>query len=123
MQSYALDSLTSDASIMGNASQPKVAMKELFAVPMLRADGTPGTARKLPPVELLQRNEATRSRWYAPAHEPHETFAPLPQRDRLGIPRRRIKYSAYDAKACWHLMEELRLRLTVGTRRVLGQPS
>lgn len=60
-------------------------MKELFGVPKLKKDGSPGKERVLAPVEVLQRDATTRDRW--------------------------IEYSTYDAEGTWMLREQLEERL------------
>lgn len=47
----------------GDATSSKVPMKEIFSVPKLKKDGTPGKERILPPVETLQREEQWRNAW------------------------------------------------------------
>lgn len=56
-------------------------MKEIFSVPKLKKDGTPGKTMLLPPVEELQMGEDTREQW--------------------------IEYSVYDSESTWELREVL----------------
>jgi DNA polymerase-1 len=77
---YSLEALTDE--LLGRR---KVPMKELFGVPVLKKDGTPGKKVELPPVDELQTNPLTRSEW--------------------------IGYSVYDAQGTWLLYENLRRRL------------
>ena len=60
-------------------------MKELFGVPVLKKDGTPGKKVELPPVDELQTNPLTRDEW--------------------------IAYSIYDSQGTWLLHEQLRSQL------------
>ena len=73
---YGLEALTN--SILERRKKP---MKEIFGVPRLRKDGTPGSLVDVPPVEVLQRDPRFRVQW--------------------------IIYSAYDAEGTWLLREEL----------------
>lgn len=77
---YSLEGLTSD--LLNRRKKP---MKEIFGVPRLRKDGTPGSIVDIPPVELLQRDPRFRQAW--------------------------IMYSAYDAEGTWQIREELQNRL------------
>lgn len=74
---YSLEILTDE--LLGRR---KVPMKELFGVPALKKDGTPGKKLEMPPVEELQTNPLTRFEW--------------------------IEYSVYDAQGTWLLHEELK---------------
>ena len=78
---YSLESLTED--LLG---QRKVPMKEIFGVPRLRKDGTPGAIIDLPAIEVMQRDPQFRENW--------------------------IKYSAFDAKSTYNLYQHLREKLT-----------
>ncbi|KAA0167896.1 hypothetical protein FNF31_00224 [Cafeteria roenbergensis] len=73
---YGLESLSAD--LLGHR---KVPMKERFAVPKLKKDGTPGKDTLLPPVDEIQLDPAMRAEW--------------------------IDYSTYDAEATWRLREVL----------------
>ena len=77
---YSLESLTEDL-----LKERKIPMKEIFGVPRLRKDGTPGAIIDLPPIEVMQRDPRFR-----------ENF---------------IRYSAFDAKSTYNLYEYLRSRL------------
>lgn len=77
---YSLESLTED--LLG---QRKVPMKEIFGVPRLRKDGSPGAIIDLPAIEVMQRDPKFRENW--------------------------IKYSAFDAKSTYNLYEFLRKKL------------
>lgn len=77
---YSLEALT--AELIGRRKKP---MKELFGVPRLRKDGSEGSLVDLPPVEVMQRNPKSRTRW--------------------------IEYSCYDAQGTWLIRQELRRRL------------
>lgn len=63
----------------------QVSMKELFGVPLMKKDGTPGRKLEMPPVEELQRAPMTRPDW--------------------------IQYSAYDSQGTWLLHDRLRREL------------
>ena len=80
LSGYSLEALTDE--LLGRR---KVPMKEIFGVPVLKQDGTPGKKIELPPVEELQVNPLTRDDW--------------------------IGYSVYDAQGTWLLHDELRRRL------------
>jgi len=73
---YSLEALTTDL-----LEYKKTAMKEIFGVPRMRKDGSEGTIRDIPPIEVMQRD---------PTHR--EKF---------------IEYSAIDAKSTWDLHEVL----------------
>ena len=60
-------------------------MKDLFGIPKLKADGTPGKVLELPSVQFLQRSRQHRPDW--------------------------VKYAAHDAKVTYYLREELHHRL------------
>ena len=77
---YSLEALTEEL-----LQRRKVPMKEIFGVPKLKRDGTPGKLVELPPIAELQTNPLTRTEW--------------------------IEYSVYDAQGTWLLHEELRRRL------------
>jgi hypothetical protein len=77
---YSLESLTED--LLG---QRKVPMKEIFGVPRLRKDGSPGAIIDLPAIEVMQREPKFRENW--------------------------IKYSAFDAKSTYNLYEFLKRKL------------
>ncbi|CAM9543134.1 unnamed protein product [Scytosiphon promiscuus] len=66
--------------------QRKTPMKQLFGVPKMKKDGTPGSMLVLPPIDEIQTNPTMRARF--------------------------IEYSAYDAQATWlvhrSLMQKLR---------------
>jgi len=69
---YSLEALTDE--LVGRRKTPMI---ELFGIPVLKKDGTPGKKLELPPVEELQNNPATRGDW--------------------------IGYSVYDAQGTWLL--------------------
>lgn len=73
---YSLAALTSELFDVG-----KVPMKELFGVPRLRQDGSPGSIIDIPPVEVLQRDPKFRSKF--------------------------IDYSCDDAEGTWNLHMKL----------------
>eukprot|EP00471_Norrisiella_sphaerica_P011153 CAMPEP_0184502572 /NCGR_PEP_ID=MMETSP0113_2-20130426/50732_1 /TAXON_ID=91329 /ORGANISM="Norrisiella sphaerica, Strain BC52" /LENGTH=1086 /DNA_ID=CAMNT_0026891819 /DNA_START=240 /DNA_END=3500 /DNA_ORIENTATION=- len=77
---YSLEALTLD--LIGRR---KVPMVEIFGVPRLKKDGSPGKILDLPPVEELQNKPETREKW--------------------------IEYSAYDAEGTWLLHRELMAKL------------
>ncbi|KAF0714795.1 Aste57867_3682 [Aphanomyces stellatus] len=77
---YSLEALSAD--LMARRKKP---MKELFGVPKLKKDGTPGAVRLMPLVEELQRFPEFRDRW--------------------------IRYSAYDAECTWFLHKVLQHKL------------
>eukprot|EP00934_Nitzschia_sp_Nitz4_P000646 Nitzschia sp. Nitz4//scaffold76_size158648//152025//155439//NITZ4_002573-RA/size158648-snap-gene-0.316-mRNA-1//-1//CDS//3329557926//646//frame0 len=85
---YSLEALTSE--LLSFTKRP---MKELFGVPRLRKDGTPGSIIDIPPVEVLQRDPRFRSNF--------------------------IKYSCDDAEGTWMLhevlVEKLKSKLWVTT--------
>lgn len=56
-------------------------MKELFSLPKLKQDGTPGKERYIPPLDDVQRSAEWREMW--------------------------IGYSTYDAEGTWYLRNEL----------------
>lgn len=57
-------------------------MKEIFGVPRMRKDGTPGSLVDVPPIEVLQRDPRFRKNF--------------------------ILYSCYDAEGTWRLHEKLK---------------
>ncbi len=73
---YSLEALT--AELLGMRKRP---MKEIFGVPRLRKDGTPGSILDVPPIEVLQRD-------------------PRFRKDFVG-------YSCYDAVGTWGLHQKL----------------
>ncbi|ETV97295.1 hypothetical protein H310_09644 [Aphanomyces invadans] len=77
---YSLEALSAD--LMERRKKP---MKELFGVPKLKKDGTPGKERLVPLVEELQRFPEFRERW--------------------------IRYSVYDAECTWFLHKVLQHKL------------
>lgn len=77
---YSLESLTEH--LMDQRKRP---MKEIFGVPKLRKDGTPGKEVTLPSVRELQRSPDSRARW--------------------------IRYSTYDAESTWYLHQLLKRKL------------
>ncbi|CAK4855963.1 unnamed protein product [Aphanomyces euteiches] len=77
---YSLEALSAD--LMHRRKKP---MKELFGVPKLKKDGSPGKERLLPLVQELQRFPEFRERW--------------------------IRYSVYDAECTWFLHQILRHKL------------
>jgi len=76
LKGYSLEALT--ANIVGRRKKP---MKEIFGVPRLRKDGTPGSIVDIPPIEVMQRDHRFRKSW--------------------------ILYSAYDAEGTWLLQQKL----------------
>ena len=74
--SYSLEALT--AELLSMRKRP---MKEIFGVPRLRKDGTPGSIIDVPAIEILQRDPKFRSNF--------------------------ILYSCYDAEGTWRLHEKL----------------
>ncbi len=84
---YSLADLSKDDTLMRayssntNLDRAKVSMKDLFGKPNMKKDGTAGKLEVVPPVEELQVGEETRKYW--------------------------IDYSAFDAKATWHLYKAL----------------
>ncbi len=75
-QGYSLEALTSELLLLR-----KKPMKELFGVPRLRRDGTPGVQLDVPRVEVLQRDPQFRVNF--------------------------IEYSCFDAEGTWLLHEKL----------------
>ncbi|KAL3922519.1 MAG: hypothetical protein SGILL_002159 [Bacillariaceae sp.] len=73
---YSLEALT--AEMLNMRKRP---MKEIFGVPRMRKDGTPGSLVDIPPVEVLQRDPRFRTKF--------------------------IQYSCYDALGTWQLHESL----------------
>eukprot|EP00536_Pseudo-nitzschia_multiseries_P000650 jgi/Psemu1/249814/estExt_Genewise1Plus.C_80101 len=73
---YSLEALTSE--LLGLRKRP---MKEIFGVPRIKKDGTPGSILDVPPIEVLQRDPRFR-----------ENF---------------IAYSCYDAVGTWNLHQRL----------------
>lgn len=74
---YSLESLTNE--LLGIRKRP---MKEIFGLPRLRKDGTPGSLVDIPPVEVLQRDPRFRQKF--------------------------IDYSCYDALGTWNLHAKLK---------------
>jgi DNA polymerase-1 len=91
---YGLAALSAAPELVGDgpdAVRGKVSMKRLFGMANTKKDGTPGKLTVLPPVEELQRGEATRWRW--------------------------VNYSAWDARSTWELhaaLEEKLCEMPVG---------
>jgi hypothetical protein len=79
-EGYSLEALT--ANILEMRKRP---MKEIFGVPRLRKDGTPGSMVDVPAIEILQRDPKFRKNF--------------------------ILYSCYDAEGTWRLHEKLKERL------------
>ena len=77
---YGLEALTEAFT-----DRRKKPMKEIFGVPRLRKDGSPGSIVDLPPVEVMQRDPKFRVNW--------------------------ILYSAYDAEGTWLIREKLQEKL------------
>ena len=77
---YSLEALTED--LLGRRKKP---MKEIFGVPKLKKDGTPGAIIELPSIEDMQRKREFRGKF--------------------------IAYSAYDAEGTWLIRDELQRRL------------
>nr|BBI54964.1 plastid-targeted DNA polymerase [Bigelowiella natans] len=77
---YSLEALTMDL-----VGRRKIPMIEIFGIPKLKKDGTPGKILELPAVEELQSNPNTSAQW--------------------------IEYSAYDAEGTWLLHRELTTKL------------
>ena len=73
---YSLEALTDE--LLGMRKRP---MKEIFGVPRLRKDGTPGSILDIPPIEVLQRDPRFRKKF--------------------------IDYSCYDAVGTWKLHQRL----------------
>lgn len=73
---YSLEALTSE--LLGTRKRP---MKELFGVPKLRRDGTPGAMVEIPPIHVLQRDPRFRYNF--------------------------IEYSCYDAESTWQIHQKL----------------
>ena len=73
---YSLEALT--AELLGMRKRP---MKEIFGVPRIRKDGTPGSILDIPPIEVLQRDPRFREKF--------------------------IAYSCYDAVGTWRLHQQL----------------
>ena len=73
---YSLEALTSE--LLGLRKRP---MKEIFGVPRIKKDGTPGSILDVPPIEVLQRDPRFRSNF--------------------------INYSCYDAVGTWRLHQQL----------------
>ena len=74
---------TADGKTSGEtADDRKTNMKEIFGVPKKRKDGTDGKVKLVPPVEVLQRDPAHRTKW--------------------------IEYSAKDARMTWELRRVLK---------------
>ena len=80
LSGYSLEALTNE--LVGRRKAP---MKELFGVPVMRSDGTPGKTISMPPVEELQNSPLSRPEW--------------------------IQYSCYDSQGTWLLHEQLSNRL------------
>lgn len=77
---YSLEALTEE--LVGRRKRP---MKEIFGIKRLRKDGSEGSIIDLPPVEVMQRDPAYRSKW--------------------------IEYGCYDAQGTFLIHKELRKRL------------
>jgi len=73
---YSLEALTAD--LLNMRKRP---MKEIFGVPRLKKDGTPGSLVDIPPLDVLQRDPRFREKF--------------------------IEYSCYDAEGTWKLHETL----------------
>ncbi|KAL3924313.1 MAG: hypothetical protein SGILL_001123 [Bacillariaceae sp.] len=73
---YSLEALT--AELLNMRKRP---MKEIFGVPRIKKDGTPGSLVDVPPVEVLQRDPKFRKNF--------------------------IQYSCYDALGTWQLHQSL----------------
>ena len=73
---YSLEALTE--SLLRRRKKP---MKEIFGVPRLRKDGTPGSLVDVPPIEVMQRDPRFRKNF--------------------------ILYSCYDAEGTWQLHSKL----------------
>jgi hypothetical protein len=73
---YSLEALT--AELLNMRKRP---MKEIFGVPRIKKDGTPGSLVDVPPVDVLQRDPRFRKNF--------------------------IQYSCYDALGTWQLHEKL----------------
>jgi len=73
---YSLEALT--AELLNRRKRP---MKEIFGVPRIRMDGTPGSLVDVPPVDVLQRDPRFRANF--------------------------INYSCYDAEGTWLLHQSL----------------
>ena len=92
-------------------------MKELFGVPKLKADGTPGKLVELPPVQELQENPMTRTEYRdaCASHPPAAGAGQAADAASAHAPSSRalrwIEYSVYDAQGTWLLHEELVRRL------------
>ncbi|CAM9468731.1 unnamed protein product [Chrysoparadoxa australica] len=71
--------------LLSEKGQVKTSMKEIFGVPKLKKDGTPGAILMLPPMDELQRDPQFRPDW--------------------------IKYSAKDAEVTWLVRQELQKKL------------
>eukprot|EP00466_Bigelowiella_natans_P014472 jgi/Bigna1/33896/e_gw1.3.190.1 len=76
---------TLEALTMDLVGRRKIPMIEIFGIPKLKKDGTPGKILELPAVEELQSNPNTSAQW--------------------------IEYSAYDAEGTWLLHRELTTKL------------
>lgn len=77
---YSLEALTDD--MLNRRKKP---MKEIFGVPRLKKDGTPGSLIDIPNVEVMQRDPRFRAKW--------------------------IVYSCYDAEGTYYLREVLQKKL------------
>ena len=73
---YSLEALTSE--LLGSRKRP---MKEIFGVPRIKKDGTPGSILDIPPIEVLQRDPRFRKDF--------------------------ISYSCYDSEGTWNLHSHL----------------
>ena len=73
---YSLEALTDE--LLGMRKRP---MKEIFGVPRIRKDGTPGSILDIPPIDVLQRDPKFRKNF--------------------------IDYSCYDAVGTWNLHQKL----------------
>jgi DNA polymerase-1 len=77
---YSLEALTDD--MLNRRKKP---MKEIFGIPRLKKDGTPGSLIDLPKIEVMQRDPRFRAKW--------------------------IVYSSYDAEGTYFLREVLQKKL------------
>ena len=87
---YSLEALTDE--LLGRRKTP---MKEIFGVPKLRKDGTPGSLVEIPDVRTLQTEPQHRRDW--------------------------IRYSAYDAEGTWFLRERLEENLRAMEWQPMGR--
>eukprot|EP00548_Thalassiothrix_antarctica_P001314 CAMPEP_0194144630 /NCGR_PEP_ID=MMETSP0152-20130528/13659_1 /TAXON_ID=1049557 /ORGANISM="Thalassiothrix antarctica, Strain L6-D1" /LENGTH=1070 /DNA_ID=CAMNT_0038844571 /DNA_START=92 /DNA_END=3301 /DNA_ORIENTATION=+ len=77
---YSLSALTED--LLDRRKKP---MKEIFGIPRIKKDGTPGALLDMPSVEVMQRDPKHREKW--------------------------IVYSAYDAEGTWLIRKKLQEKL------------